>query len=258
MRGIVGIALLAGCAQQAAPSPPELFVTPSDQRATADIVPEFSIEAAAGEQYVLAILHDRLETDRIIQLAPTEHLFAVVGGGRVPLVEETYALPGYENPMLLATRYTRMLTTDAQRVAIELDRADGSVLTSTINVPARFAISSPPPASIKLGDTVTFAISPAPGADTWGYWDAWCDASPSALIYDGNAGGVYVGPDGQGTSQIGDVRYGTSNDCAAQLQIKLRALGDYDPAFGSNTGPITSTHPMGLQDVEVGVHLWGF
>lgn len=258
MRGMLGFALLAGCAQQAAPVPPEIFVTPSDQRATADMVPEFSIEAAAGEQHVVAILHDRLETDRIIQLTPTEHLFAVFGGGRVPLAEETYALPGYESPMLLATRYTLMLTTDAQQVGIEFDRADGSIVTSTVKVPARFVIASAPPSDIKLGDTVTFAISPAPGADTWGYWDAWCDASPAELIYDGNAGGVYVAPDGQGNGQIGDVRYGTSNDCVAQLQIKLRALGDYDPAFGSNVGPITSTHPMGLQDVELGVHLWGF
>jgi hypothetical protein len=255
---MLGVALLAGCAQQAVAPAPERFVTPSDQRATADIVPAFSNQAAAGEQHVVAILNDRLETDRIIQLTPTEHLFAVVGGGRVPLVEETYALPGFENPTFLATRYTTTLTTDAEQVGIEFDRADGSIVTSTVKVPARFAIASPPPPNIKLGDTVTFAISPAPGADSWGYWGAWCDTSPAQLITDGNNDQVYVAPDGRGNSQIGSVHFGTNNDCMAQLQIKLWALGDYDSAFGSRLGPVTSTHPIGLQDVEVGVHLWGY
>ncbi|MBV8757210.1 MAG: hypothetical protein JO257_08050 [Deltaproteobacteria bacterium] len=255
---MIGVVLLAGCAQQAMAPGAERLVTPSDQRAIADIVPAFSIEAAAGEQHVVAILNDRLETDRTLELTPTEHLFAVVGGGRVPLVEETYELPGYENPVFLATRYTTTLTTDARQVRIEFDRADGSIVTSTLNVPARFAIASPPPPNIKLGDTVAFSISPAPGAESWGYWEAWCDTNPNQLITDGNNDQVYVAPDGKGTSQIGGVRFGATNDCMAQLRIRLWALGDYDSAFGSRVGPVTSTHPMGLQDVEVGVHLWGY
>lgn len=44
---------------------------------------------------------------------------------------------------------------------------------------------------------------------------------------------------------------------AAQLRIMLFALGDYDARFGANTGPVTAPHPIGFQDVEVGVHLWG-
>lgn len=258
--GATLIAAAAGCAQPEAAPNPLLAVTASDQRATSDIVPQFLAEALAGQIKVTALLGDRLERDELpgpsIRLTSTEHLFAVIGDTRVPLVEEQYPVPGFSGSILW-TRYVATIVGETQQFVIEFDRADGTVVTSTMRVPARFAITSAPSADIKLGDTVTFVISPPPGANTSGYWDAWCDATPDELIYDANRGSVDVAADGQGRSQIGDVRYGTGKNCAAQLQIKLRGLGDYDPGFGSNVGPATSTHPMGLQDVDVGVHLWG-
>jgi len=266
MREMLGVALVAtvsGCAQQVAAPAPVVAVTPSDQRATGDMVPDYYAEAAAGQLHVVAMLGDRLEQDAFpgpsIQLAPTEHLYVVIGTTRVPLAEELYAIAGFENPSILWARYTATIAVDdPQQLAIELDRADGSVVTSTLKVPARFAVTSAPASSVKMGDTVTFAIAPAPRADTWGTWDAWCNSAPTDLIYDGNYDDIYVSAAGQGTFQLGAARSGTDQDCAAQLQLKLRALGDYAAEFGQPTGPITTTHPMGLQDVEVGVHLWGF
>jgi hypothetical protein len=264
MRKSLGFALIAaasGCAQQVSPPSAVVAVTASDQRATGDLVPQFTAEAAAGELHVVAMLGDRLKMDAFpgpsIQLTATEHLYAVIGTSRVPLVEELYAVPGFEGPTILWTRYVATVAVgDLQSFAIELDRADGTIVSSTVRLPARFAIASPPPSNIKTGDSVAFAISPVPGADSWGYWDAWCDATPSDLIVDGNYDDVYVSADGQGRFQLGATRSNTSKDCAAQLRIRLYALGDYSPAFGSNVGPTTVTHPTGLQDVEVGVHLW--
>lgn len=263
MLGVALVAAVSGCAQQAAAPMPVVAVTSSDQRATGDMIPDFYVEAAAGQLHVVAMLGDRLEQDAFpgpsIELTSTEHLYAVIGTTRVPLAEQLYAIAGFENPSILWARYTATFAADdPQQLAVELDRADGSIATSILKIPARFAVSSAPASDVKMGDTVTFAISPAPSADTWGTWDAWCDSAPSELISDANYQDVHVSAEGQGTFQLGAPRTGTTQDCAAQLQLKLRALGDYAAEFAQPTGPITSTHPIGLQDVEVGVHLWDF
>jgi hypothetical protein len=255
MREIMGIVVLVGCGQQLGSDKPIIAVTPSNQRATSDIVPQFFADGSGSELNLDIQLFDRLEQDQdpqpAIELSANEHLYAVVGQTRVRLIGELYPVPGFGAPSILWQRYTATIPA-APEVAIEFARADGSVVTSTIDAPAAFVISSPPPPDMRMGDQVTFAISPAPDSQSWARWDAWCDATPDQLISSSGYDVVEVAADGEATTQLGVADYGYATDCAAQLQVMVYAYGHYDPAFAT-----TYVAPLARQQAQVGVHLWG-
>jgi hypothetical protein len=249
MMMIAVVAAVSGCAEPAPEPPPMVLVTPSDQRATADIVPDFEADAASGTVHVVAMLDDRLDGSRSIELSSTEHLYAVIGSTRTPLVGELYLEPSSAH--VLWARYTATVPVgDIRYLSIEFDRADGTTVSSTITMPAEFTISGLP-ANIKMGDMVTFQVAPSPGVWTYGYWDAWCDATPTDIISDGNYGEVSVSPDGKGTYQFGEQKPSDKN-CAGTIRVRLGGSGVYDPAFAP-----TSSAPVGYQAVTSSAQLWG-
>jgi hypothetical protein len=261
MRELLGIACVvvaAGCAQPETPSARIIAVTPSSERATSDIVPQFIAEGADGELRIEAMLFDRLvdEADsavvdeNTVELATPERLVAVIGDARVPLVGELFPVPGIKSPTVLWARYTATIADDGPLdLAIDFERADGTTLRSTMHVVAPFAVSALPE-SLKIGDRISFRVSPAPGADTWGSWDASCDATPDQTIYADDTS-VHVAADGTGTLQLGSLR--TSNaDCAAHLRIRLYGGGAYDSAFG-----LDPTGTVSYQGTKLAVHISG-
>jgi hypothetical protein len=146
------------------------------------------------------------------------------------------------------TQYTATLpTNDPGTFAIELDRADGSILTSTLNVFSPFQFATPPTHEVTSGDLVTFALTPAAGEARTGYWSTWCDTTADAVyvsIYDS---GVTVDDQGNGTL-LYDIHLG----CDAHLRVLLDGGGSYDPTFFS-TNQQAAPHPAGYRALDTSI-----
>ncbi len=228
----------------------ELAATPSLDRGTTDLSPNFSSTTLGGQTTILAILGDRLLADLLthptIELAPSEHLVAVVGGTRTALEEQIALVPGTD---VLHTQYTVILPiNDPGTLVIELDRADGSILTSTLNVFAPFQFATPPPHEVTSGDLVSFTLTPAGGEARTGHWSTWCDATADSVYVS-----VYysqVSVDAQGN---GILRYDIHLDCDAHLRVLLDGGGSYDPKFFNANEP-SMPPPAAYRALDTSIH----
>jgi len=225
--------------------------TPSEARDTGNLVFFASAAVVEGETWIEMRLADRLEDGRAVQLSGDDHFIAVVNGVRHDPVELVDNVNSYLKPKYLVIAATG----DPGTIDIQLERAGGAFVTSTVRVPAAYEITTRPNDELKRGDRVSFAIAPPPQMERPGFanWqcasNTWIDPYTIAKTFFVEPDGIvefFLAADYDKRDNLG------SDDCDGFIVIMLKAEGAFDPAFAAS-----STPPVGLQTRIIdGVHLW--